>query len=93
MVTSIPARYSLWQLYKHVHGKNWIHGYEKSYTRKGLVKVLEKGGWKVDEVIGLDPFSINGFVMKLLGRSFQPAWTKSPLPAGYTELIAVTRPA
>lgn len=93
MVTSIPARYSLWQLYKHAQGKNWIHGYEKSYTRGGLVKVLEQGGWKVDEVVGLDPFSVNGFVMKLLGRSFQPVWTRNLVPAGYTELIAVTRPA
>jgi len=93
MVTSIPARYSLWQLYKHSQGKNWIHGYEKSYTRKGLVKVLEQGGWAVDEVVGLDPFSFNGFAMKLLGRSFQPVWTRNLFPAGYTELIAVTRPA
>jgi len=93
MVTSIPARYSLWQLYKHAHFGKWVHGYEKSYTRGGLVKVLEQGGWKVDEVVGLDPFSVNGFVMKLLGRSFQPVWTRNLFPAGYTELIAVTRPA
>ncbi len=93
MVTSIPARLSLWQVYKHLHMGRWIHGYEKSYTRKGLTKVLDEGGWAMEEVVGLDPFSINGFVMKFLNRSIEPLFRKSPLPSGYTELIAVSRPA
>ncbi|HNY31842.1 MAG TPA: class I SAM-dependent methyltransferase [Fibrobacteria bacterium] len=95
MATFVPARWSLWQLYQLLWkiGKpgGWIHGYEKAYSKGQLHRVLEREGWKVEEDFGLDPFSINGFAMKLLNRSFEPVWKTSPLSAGYTEICVLTR--
>ncbi len=91
MITFIPARFSLWQLYQLLHFGNWQHGYEKSYTYGKLVKLFEQNGWKVVETGGIDPFSLNGFVMKLFDKSFEPFWKKSFIKSGYTELYIVTR--
>lgn len=91
MATFVPARWSIWQLYQLLHFGKWIHGYEKAYSKAFLHRVLERQGWKVEEDFGLDPFSFNGFAMKLLNRSFEPVWTKSPMSAGYTEICVLTR--
>ncbi len=91
MATFVPARWSLWQLYQLMHLGHWIHGYEKAYSRSFLRRVVEREGWKVEEEFGLDPFSFNGFAMKLLNKSFVPFWKNSPLSAGYTEICILTR--
>ncbi|HQF53613.1 MAG TPA: class I SAM-dependent methyltransferase [Fibrobacteria bacterium] len=95
MATFVPARWSIWQLYQLMWklGKRggWIHGYEKAYSKAFLHRVMVKEGWKIEEDFGLDPFSFNGFAMKLLNKSFEPAWKKSPLSAGYTEICVLTR--
>ena len=91
MITFIPARYSLWQLYQLLHFGNWQHGYEKSYTHKSLTKLFSDNGWQIVETGGIDPFSVNGFLMKLFNKSFEPFWTKSPIKSGYTELYIVTK--
>ena len=41
--------------------------------------------------IGLDPFSFNGFLMKLLNISFNPVWKKSFIKSGYTEFGIITK--
>ncbi len=91
MATFVPARWSLWQVYQLMHLGNWIHGYEKAYTRRFLRKVVRREGFVVEEEFGLDPFSFNGFVMKLAKTSFEPTWKKSFLPSGYTEICVLTR--
>lgn len=91
MATFVPARWSLWQLYQFMHLGHWIHGYEKAYSRGFLRRVMEKEGWKIEEEFGLDPFSFNGFAMKLLDKSFEPIWKTSPMSAGYTEICVLTR--
>lgn len=95
MATFVPAKWSLWKLYQLFCkiGKRggWIHGYEKAYSKGQLHHVLEKEGWKIEEDFGLDPFSFNGFSMKLLNKSFDPVWKTSPLSAGYTEICVLAR--
>lgn len=95
MATFVPARWSIWQLYQllyKVGTKNgWIHGYEKAYSRAFLRRVVEREGWVVEDEFGLDPFSANGFLMKLLNTSFEPVWKTSPMTAGYTEICVLTR--
>jgi SAM-dependent methyltransferase len=95
MATFVPAKWSLWQLYQFAYklGRKdgWIHGYEKAYGSRQLRAVLEAEGWKTQERFGLDPFSCNGVVMKLLNVSYQPIWRTSPLPAGYTEICVLSR--
>jgi len=91
MVTFIPARFSLWQLYQIMHFGNWQHGYEKSYTQKMLIDLFLSNNWKIIDIIGIDPFSMNGFAMKLFNISFQPIWKKSFLKSGYTELCIITK--
>jgi len=91
MATFVPARWSLWQLYQLLHFGNWIHGYEKAYTRGRLRKLVERHDWVVEEEFGLDPFSFNGFVMTLAKTSSKPSWKKSFLPSGYTEICVLTR--
>ena len=95
MATFVPARWSIWQLYQLMwklgRRGGWIHGYEKAYSKAFLHRVMVKEGWKIEEDFGLDPFSFNGFAMKLLNKSFEPAWKRSPLSAGYTEICVLTR--
>lgn len=95
MATFVPARWSIWELYQLLwriaKRDGWIHGYEKSYTRRQLRNAVEKEGWVVEDEFGMDPFSFNGFLMKLLNTSFQPIWRTSPLSAGYTEICVLTR--
>ncbi|MBU1099505.1 MAG: class I SAM-dependent methyltransferase [Bacteroidetes bacterium] len=85
LITFVPARYSLWQLYQLLHLGQWQHGYEKAYSAKGLTELHKRNNLNVIENTGIDPFSINGFLMKLLNISFDPIWKKSFLPSGYTE--------
>ncbi len=91
MITFIPARISLWQLYQLFHLNNWQHGYEKSYTYKNLYNLFSSNGWEIIEIGGLDVFSINGFIMKLFNISFNPFLKKSFLKSGYTELYIITK--
>ncbi len=91
LVTFIPARLSLWQVYQLIHLGNWQHGYEKSYTYRRLKKLMQENGFEIVDIIGIDPFSVNGFIMKLLDKEFVPRWTKSFLKSGYTELCIITK--
>lgn len=90
-VTFVPAKYSLWQLYQLLHFGNWQHGYEKAYSASSLKNLFQKNNFNVIELSGIDPFSINGFIMKLLKKSFDPFVKKSILKSGYTELCIVTQ--
>ncbi|MBN2572525.1 MAG: class I SAM-dependent methyltransferase [Ignavibacteriales bacterium] len=91
MLTFIPAKYSLWQFYQLLHFGKWKHGYEKAYTHKKLLKLFEKNNFEIIEVLGIDPFSINGFFMKLFNISFKPFFKKSCSKSGYTELCIIVK--
>ena len=91
IITIVPARISLWQLYQLLHFGNWQHGYEKSYTHNQLVNLFIKHNFTVVDVFGVDPFSLNGFIMKLFNKRFEPKFLKSPLKSGYTELAIVVK--
>ena len=91
LVTFVPAKFSLWQLYQLLHFGQWQHGYEKAYSYKNLKDLFEKNNFVVNEMLGIDPFSINGFIMKLLNKSMNPLFKKSILKSGYTELCLVSQ--
>jgi len=91
LVTFIPARYSIWQLYQLFHLGQWQHGYEKSYTYNKLVQLFRENNFKIIGTIGIDPFSLNGFVMKLFNTSFSPIFKKSFLKSGYQELCIIVQ--
>ncbi|OGU60095.1 MAG: hypothetical protein A2V66_10440 [Ignavibacteria bacterium RBG_13_36_8] len=91
MVTFVPARYSLWQIYLKLHFGNMPHGYEKSYTRQKLRDLFLRNGFEVVEIIGVDPFSLNAFFMKLLNRSFKPFIKKSIMQNGYQEFGIIVK--
>lgn len=91
LVTFVPAKYSLWQLYQLMHFGKWQHGYEKAYSYNSLRNLFTNNDFKIIEMCGIDPFSINGFVMKLLNTSFDPVIKKAPVKSGYTELCIVTQ--
>ncbi|KPK99893.1 MAG: hypothetical protein AMJ91_05865 [candidate division Zixibacteria bacterium SM23_73_3] len=91
LITFIPARYSLWKLYQLLHFGRWKHGYEKSYTYDGLKSLFSNNGFSVVKIVGLDPFSINGFIMKLFNISFSPIIKRSMVRSGYTELCVIAQ--
>lgn len=91
MVTFIPARYSLWQIYLRLHFGNMPHGYEKSYTRRKLTDLFLKNNFEIIEIIGVDPFSLNAFFMKLSNKSFKPFVTKSIFKNGYQEFGIIVK--
>lgn len=91
LVTFVPAKISLWQLYQLLHFGNWQHGYEKAYSYSGLKKLFVENNFKINEISGIDPFSINGFLMKLLNKSFDPLFKRSFIKSGYTEISIVTQ--
>ncbi len=89
LITFVPARFSLWKLYQLIHFGLWQHGYEKSYTYRSLKALLIKNGFLSVEITGIDPFSINGVVMKLLDITMPAILERSLLKSGYTELCIV----
>ncbi|WKZ70285.1 MAG: class I SAM-dependent methyltransferase [Melioribacteraceae bacterium] len=91
LVTFVPAKYSLWQLYQLLHFGKWQHGYEKAYSYNSLKNLFVKNNFKIIEMSGIDPFSVNGFIMKLANTSYDPFFKKSFLKSGYTELCVVTQ--
>lgn len=91
LITFVPARYSLWELYQLLHFGMWKHGYEKSYTYSGLKSLSVDNGFRVVEIVGIDPFSINGFIMKLFNIAFSPVVKKSLTKSGYTEFCVVAK--
>ncbi len=72
IMTFVPGRFSLWQVYKLIKGKNWVHGYEKNYTIGMLKKSFLKHNVKTINHGGIDPFSINGLTLKLLNLKLLP---------------------
>ncbi|MGQ9722815.1 MAG: class I SAM-dependent methyltransferase, partial [Candidatus Jordarchaeum sp.] len=91
LLTFVPARFSLWKLYQLLHFGSWKHGYEKSYTYNDLKSVFVNNGYNVIKIIGIDPFSINGLIIKLFNISFSPIFKRSFLKSGYLELCAVAK--
>lgn len=91
LITFVPAKYSLWKLYQLLHFGRWQHGYEKAYSYENLESIFARKGFRVIKIIGIDPFSINGFIMKLLNISFIPIIKKSFLRSGYTELCVIAK--
>jgi SAM-dependent methyltransferase len=91
VVTIVPARYSLWKLYQLLHFGLWQHGFEKAYSYEQLRLLFCGNGFRVMEIIGIDPFSISGFVMKLLNVSFDPPIKRSPQRSAYTELCVIAK--
>ena len=91
LITFVPARFSLWQLYRLSHFGFWQHGYEKSYTYYKLKSLFVCNEFRVIEVLGIDPYSINGFIMKLFNIAFSPIISRSFPKSGYTELCVIAQ--
>jgi len=91
LITFVPARYSLWKLYQLLHFGMWKHGYEKSYTYSSLKSLFVNNGFRVLKIVGIDPFSINGVIMKLSNRTFSPFIKRSFSKSGYTELCVIAQ--
>ncbi|MFB0562647.1 MAG: class I SAM-dependent methyltransferase [Candidatus Lokiarchaeia archaeon] len=91
VITFVPAKFSLWKLYQLLHFGSWQHGYEKSYTYNGLKSLFQNNGFSVIEILGIDPFSINGFIMKLFNITFTPIFKRSFLKSGYLELCVIAK--
>lgn len=91
LVTIVPARYSLWKLYQLLHFGFWKHGYEKAYSYDGLRRLFRDHGFIIVDIVGIDPFSISGFIMKFLNISFDPPVKRSPQRSAYTELCVIAR--
>ena len=91
MITFVPARYSLWQVYQMLHFGKWQHGYEKAYTYSALKNVLEREGFEHLYISGIDPFSVPGFIMKIFNISFEPLIEHTPVRSGYTEIYTISR--
>lgn len=91
LITIVPARYSLWELYQLLHFGLWQHGYEKAYTYNGLYYLFEANGFNVVEIKGIDPMSFSGFLMKLFNTTSVPIFKKSINKSAYTELCVVAR--
>ncbi len=72
IITFVPGRYSLWQAYKLMMGRRWIHGYEKNYTVSTLKKSFLKHDVEVLNYGGIDPFSFNGMTLKLFNFKILP---------------------
>lgn len=91
MIIFVPARFSLWKLYQLIHFGLWKHGYEKSYTYNGLKSLFLNNGFDVLEILGIDPFGINGFTMKLFNIEFTPIFVRSFIKSGYLELCVIAK--
>jgi SAM-dependent methyltransferase len=91
ILTFVPARYSLWKLYQLLHFGLWQHGYEKAYTYENLRSLFLCNGFHIKEIIGIDPFSISGFLMKVLNVSFDPPIKRTPQKSAYTELCVIAK--
>jgi SAM-dependent methyltransferase len=91
VVTIVPARYSLWKLYQLLHFGLWQHGYEKAYSYDGLRRLFGENDFRVVDIVGIDPFSISGFIMKLLNVSFDPPIKRTPQRSAYTELCVIAK--
>lgn len=91
LITFVPAKFSLWKLYQLLHFASWKHGYEKSYTYKGLKSLFVSNGFNVINILGIDPFSLNGFLMKLFNTTFSPIFKKSFLKSGYLEICVIAK--
>jgi len=89
LITIVPGRYSLWELYQLLHFGNWKHGYEKSYTYNILESTFRENRYRIMEIKGIDPFSIAGFIMKIFNISFEPFVKRSFSKSGYTELCLI----
>lgn len=84
IVTFVPGRYSLWQLYKLMMGKKWVHGYEKNYTISMLKRSFLRHNIKIIDYGGIDPFSFNGMTLKLFKFSMLPEFS---FPSAYGEVF------
>lgn len=91
LITFVPAKYSLWQLYQLMHLGNWQHGYEKAYTDTDLIRLFSQNNFTIVDIIGMDPFSLNAVAMKFLGKRITPFAEKSIIKSGYTELGIVVK--
>ena len=91
IITFVPARYSLWKLYQLLHLGLWQHGFEKAYTYKNLKYLFRYNGFYLEDIVGIDPFSISGLIMKLFNISFDPPIKKTPQKSAYTELCIIAK--
>lgn len=90
-VNFVPGKYSLWQVYKILHGKNWKHGYEENYTHQKLIMstkiALKNAKFKIIDARGIDPFSITGLLLKISKINFNIR--KSINKNAYTEIYQI----
>lgn len=91
LVTFVPARYSLWRFYQLL--LFWFAGneFEKSYTYPGLASLFSAHGYEVTGFTGLDPFSVQGAIMKIFNISFDPPLKATPFKSAYTEICIMTK--
>jgi len=91
LVTFVPARYSLWRFYQLL--LFWFMGneYEKSYTYSGLASLFSAHRFVETEFFGLDPFSVQGAIMKIFNFTFNAPIKTAPFKSAYTEICMVAK--
>jgi SAM-dependent methyltransferase len=83
IVTFVPGRYTLWQIYKLLMGKRWCAGYERNYTMGMLKHSFLKHKMNIIDSGGIDPFSINALLLKLFNIRIAP---NISLPSAFMEI-------
>ncbi len=70
LLVFVPGRFNLWQAYRKLKGKRWVHGYEKNYSVKSLEKAVSSSGAEIVFSGGFDSFTLKGFTLKIFGLRF-----------------------
>jgi len=83
IITFVPGRYTLWQIYKLLMGKRWVASYEKNYTITMLKNSFFKHDVKMVDSGGIDPFSFNALLLKLFKVKIFP---NISFPSAYLEI-------
>ncbi len=87
IITFVPGKYSLWQLWIKIHGKKWQHGYEESYSIKKLNNLFNKKKFKIIQNGGFDPLSLRGIFLKFFNLDI--CIKKSFNKNAYTEIYSI----
>lgn len=91
IVTFVPGRFTLWQLHQLLFFTFLSGGYERSYTYSKLKAAFEDNGFETELFCGLDPFSLQGAIMRVFNISFTPLFRRSLFNSAYTELCLVVK--
>jgi SAM-dependent methyltransferase len=87
LFVTVPGRYSFWHLRRGLRKLDF--GYEEYHTPESIRAVTEANGFETIKTGGLDPVSLNTFLMRFFGM----AMPIRGLPGGLnTEVFVVARP-